>query len=169
MNLHRSLPCLLLALGLSGCAANNRNSVTTTRVERPAPPAPAAQVTVHDEGKPSTSDEALEALAAGPIYFTLDSASLTPEAQDSLERLALALRQRSQARVTVSGHTCELGTTEYNLALGQRRADIVRTHLVRLGVEPQRIQVLSYGEEKPVDARELEKNRRAEFSFRQAE
>ncbi|MFL5358860.1 OmpA family protein [Archangium sp.] len=168
MNPHRFLPCLLLALGLSGCAANNRNSVTTTGVERPAPTAPAAQVTVRDEGKPSTSDEALAALAAGPIYFTLDSASLTPEAQDSLERLALALRQRPQARVTVSGHTCELGTTEYNLALGQRRADIVRTHLGRLGVEPQRIQVLSYGEEKPADARELEKNRRAEFSFRQA-
>lgn len=168
MPLNRSLPCLLLALGLSGCAANNRNSVSTTSVERPAPPAPAAQVSVRDEGKSSTSDEALEALAAGPIYFTLDSASLTPEAQDSLERLAQALRQRSQARVTVSGHTCELGTTEYNLALGQRRADIVRTHLVRLGVEPQRIQVLSYGEEKPADARELEKNRRAEFSFLQA-
>lgn len=168
MNLHRSLPCLLLALGLSGCAANNRNTVTTDRVERPAPSAPSAQVTVRDEGGSST-DEALAALAAGPIYFTLDSATLTPEAQDSLERLALALRQRPQARVTVSGHTCELGTTEYNLALGQRRADIVRTHLVRLGVEPQHIQVLSYGEEKPADARELEKNRRAEFSFRQSE
>ncbi|PTL85943.1 hypothetical protein DAT35_00245 [Vitiosangium sp. GDMCC 1.1324] len=167
--MHRTLPPLLLALGLSGCATTPRQTESTTRVERPSTPAPAAQVTVRDEGNKSTSDEALAALAAAPIYFTLDSASLTPEAQDSLERLALALRQRPQARVTVSGHTCELGTTEYNLALGQRRADIVRTHLVRLGVEPQRIQVLSYGEEHPADAHALEKNRRAEFSVRSAE
>ncbi len=83
--------------------------------------------------------------------------------------LSRALRQRPQAQVNVSGHTCELGTTEYNLALGHRRADIVRTYLVRLGVEPQRIAVVSYGEEKPVDAHALEKNRRAELSVRQAE
>ncbi len=168
MNLHRSLLALLLALGLSGCATTPRKTDTTTRVERPATPAPAAQVTVRDEGNPSTSDEALAALASAPIYFTLDSATLTPEAQDGLERLAQALRQRPQARVNVSGHTCELGTTEYNLALGHRRADIVRTYLVRLGVEPQRIAVVSYGEEKPVDAHALEKNRRAELSVRQA-
>jgi peptidoglycan-associated lipoprotein len=111
-------------------------------------------------------DAPSEALEATSIYFTLDSATLTPEDQDTLARLAQALRQRSQAQVTVSGHTCELGTTEYNLALGQRRADIVRTYLVRMGVEPQRIAVVSYGEEQPADERALERNRRAEFSFR---
>jgi peptidoglycan-associated lipoprotein len=166
MHIHRSLPPLLLALGLSGCAASTRNSVTTTQVAQPKAPAPAATVEVREEGAQSGPDEALAALAARPIYFTLDSATLTPESQDMLERLALALRQRPGARVTVSGHTCELGTTEYNLALGQRRADIVRTYLVRLGVEPQRLTVVSYGEERPVDAGALEKNRRAEFSFR---
>jgi peptidoglycan-associated lipoprotein len=169
MTLHRTLFPLILTLGLFGCATTPRQTQTTTRVERPTEPAPAAQVTVRDEGSSSTSDEALKALASEPIYFTLDSATLTPDAQNSLERLAAALRQRPQARVTVSGHTCELGTTEYNLALGQRRADIVRTHLTRLGVEPQRLSILSYGEERPADAHLLEKNRRAEFSFRQAD
>ncbi|WNG56996.1 OmpA family protein [Archangium gephyra] len=82
-----------------------------------------------------------------------------------LERLAQALRQRPGVRLTVSGHTCELGTTEYNLALGQRRAGIVRSYLVRLGVEPQRIAVVSYSEERPANEGSVEKNRRAEFSF----
>ena len=71
--------------------------------------------------------------------------------------------------MTVAGHTCELGTTEYNLALGQRRAASVRAYLVNLGVEPGRISVISYGEERPADPNAPEKNRRAEFSFRLAE
>ena len=165
MNLNRSLLPLLLALGLSGCAAK---SVTTHPTPTSTAPAASMPATAANAGKDarSNADEDAEALAAAPVYFSLDSATLTPEDQDRLERLAQALRQRPGARVTVSGHTCELGTTEYNLALGQRRADMVRTYLVRLGVEPQRISVLSYGEERPADEGSVERNRRAEFSFR---
>jgi peptidoglycan-associated lipoprotein len=168
MKLHRSLPSLVLALGLAGCATTPRNSVTTTDVTKPTPSAPAPVADRGQSARPAP-DTASESLEASPIYFTLDSATLTPEGQDTLVRLAEALRQRPEAQVTVSGHTCELGTTEYNLALGQRRADIVRTYLVRMGVEPRRIAVISYGEEKPTDERTLERNRRTEFSFRVAE
>jgi peptidoglycan-associated lipoprotein len=164
MTLHRSLPPLLLALGLAGCATTPRTSVTTTDVTKPT--APAAPVAERGKGNPSDADTSSVSLEASPIYFTLDSATLTPEGQDMLARLSQALRQRPQAQVTVSGHTCELGTTEYNLALGQRRADIVRTYLVRMGVEPQRIAVVSFGEEQPADTSVPERNRRAELSFR---
>lgn len=167
MHLNHSLLSLLLALGLSGCAAKSLTTTPTpTGSAQPATPTPAVPAANRGEDIQSSLDEAL---AAAPIYFTLDSATLTSESQDRLERLAQTLRQRPGARVTVSGHTCELGTTEYNLALGQRRADMVRTYLVRLGVEPQSISVVSYGEERPADEDSVEKNRRAEFSFRLSE
>jgi peptidoglycan-associated lipoprotein len=167
--MNRSLLSVVLALGLSGCAAKSHNTVESTRVVRPTPPAPAAQAGADTRSPQDDEAQALASLGAAPIYFSLDSAQLTPQAQDELERLALALRQRQLARVTVSGHTCELGTTEYNLALGKQRAEIVRTYLTRLGVEPQRISTVSFGEEHPADERTPDKNRRAEFSFRLAE
>ncbi|QRK04775.1 OmpA family protein [Archangium violaceum] len=170
MNPHHTLLSLLLALGLSGCAAKSLSTTPTpTSAARPAATTPEASTANRAEDSRSHPDETSEALEAAPIYFTLDSATLTPEAQDRLERLARALRQRPDSRVTVSGHTCELGTTEYNLALGQRRADIIRTYLARLGVERQRIAVVSYGEERPAEEESVEKNRRAEFSFRLSE
>lgn len=167
--MNRALLSIVLALGLSGCAAKSHNTVESTRVVRPTPPAPATQVGADSRSAGDDEAQALASLGAAPIYFSLDSAQLTPQAQDELERLALALRQRQLARVTVSGHTCELGTTEYNLALGKQRAEIVRTYLTRLGVEPQRISTVSFGEEQPADERTPDKNRRAEFSFRLAE
>lgn len=165
------LPLLLVAaLAGSGCARRAANTSTTDAEPRPAPPAPAvAQPGGSSQHASEDASQSLAALNARPIYFSLDSATLVPEAQDELERLAQALRQRSLAKVTVAGHTCELGTTEYNVALGHRRADIVRTHLVRLGVEPARISVISYGEERPADESVPDKNRRAELTFRLAD
>ncbi|WP_426752999.1 OmpA family protein [Myxococcus sp. Y35] len=108
-------------------------------------------------------------LSADPVYFELDSATLRPESRDMLAQLATALRERPQTRVTVSGHTCELGTTEYNIALGHRRAAVVRDYLRNLGVEPSQLSIISYGEERPLsDAHTeeaLRQNRRAEFTF----
>ncbi|RKG71275.1 OmpA family protein [Corallococcus terminator] len=164
--MNRTLLFLLLtAVGLTGCARRAANPSTADAVTRP-PPAAARE---RDATAPPASDDteqALAALRAAPIYFTLDSSSLPPEAGDELTRVAQALRQRSVAKVTVSGHTCELGTTEYNIALGQRRAASVRAYLMRLGVEPERVSVVSYGEERPADVDAPAKNRRAEFSFR---
>ncbi|MFE8599690.1 OmpA family protein [Archangium violaceum] len=170
MNLNRSLLSVVLVLGLSGCAAKSLTTQPTPTDSGP-PVASTPSTTTANNGQDgrSNADEASEALEAAPVYFSIDSATLASEDQDRLERLAQALRQRPGVRLTVSGHTCELGTTEYNLALGQRRADIVRSYLVRLGVEPQRIGVVSYGEERPANEGSVEKNRRAEFSFRLSE
>lgn len=107
-------------------------------------------------------DKDLLPLALEPVYFELDSTTLRPEFRDTLTQLADALRMRPQARVNITGHACEQGTTEYNLALGQRRASVVRDYLRRLGVEPARLSTLSYGEERPLSTTELEKNRRTE-------
>ena len=166
--MNRYLLPLLLAAALAGCARRSAN--TSSAATQPA--TPASTVAQRGEASPSSDEDtarSLAALTARPIYFSLDSATLPPEARDELERLAQALRQRSPAKVTVSGHTCELGTTEYNVALGQRRADIVRSYLVRLGVEPERISTISFGEERPADEHAPDKNRRAELSFRLAE
>ncbi|MCY1046052.1 OmpA family protein [Corallococcus sp. bb12-1] len=167
--MNRTLLLLLLTtVGLTGCARRAANPSTADAAARP-PPTVARD---RDAAAPPALDDteqALAALRAAPIYFTLDSSSLPPEAGDELTRIAQALRQRSIAKVTVSGHTCELGTTEYNVALGQRRAASVRAYLMRLGVEPERISVVSYGEERPADVDAPAKNRRAEFSFRLSE
>ncbi|RKH56404.1 OmpA family protein [Corallococcus aberystwythensis] len=159
---------LMSVIGLTGCARRAANTSTADAATHP--PAPSVNDGSHAE-QPAHDDaeQALAALNATPIYFPLDSSLLPPESTDELARIAQALRQRSLAKVTVAGHTCELGTTEYNVALGQRRAASVRAYLVNLGIEPGRISVISYGEERPADASAPEKNRRAEFSFRLAD
>ena len=101
------------------------------------------------------------------IYFDFDKSTLTPAAQDSLLRKAEWLRENPDATVTVEGHCDERGTNEYNLALGDRRAESAKAFLADLGIDPARLTTISYGEERPVDPRSMEeawaKNRRAHF------
>lgn len=163
-----SLVLLMSVMALTGCARRAANTSTADAATHTPPPAASDRNKANPPAQDDT-EQALAALNATPIYFPLDSSILPPEATEELSRIAQALRQRSMAKVTVAGHTCELGTTEYNLALGQRRAASVRSYLVNLGVEPGRISVISYGEERPADPNAPEKNRRAEFSFRLAE
>jgi peptidoglycan-associated lipoprotein len=159
-----TLLALVLAAGLTGCAAKNKNLPGTPDPLASTPPAPTRSDSARPAPGPETARQGPVALSMDPVYFELDSATLRPDFRQSLEALAEELRKQPGTRVTVTGHTCELGTTEYNLALGQRRAAVVRDYLRRLGVEPGRISITSYGEERPL-ASELEKNRRAELSF----
>ncbi len=69
-------------------------------------------------------------------------------------------------KVIIEGHCCEIGTAEYNLALGERRAAAARDYLVMLGISPDRLATVSYGEEKPLDPTDLPRNRRCEFLIR---
>ena len=84
------------------------------------------------------------------VLFEYDSADLTPEARRTLERQAAWLRRFSDVGVTIEGHCDERGTREYNLALGERRANAVSNFLVALGVDSSRVRTLSYGKERPV-------------------
>ena len=101
------------------------------------------------------------------IYFDFDSIQLTPEAQDILAQKAKWLRDNPTARVTIEGHCDNRGTNEYNLALGEGRAQRAKTFLMDLGIDLSRLNTISYGEERPLDPQQTErawaKNRRAHF------
>jgi peptidoglycan-associated lipoprotein len=102
------------------------------------------------------------------IRFELDSATLTDEARAALEKHALWLQGRRDVRVTVEGHCDERGTVDYNLALGEQRARAAREYLASLGVAAERLRVVSFGKERPLDPGHDEaawaKNRRAHFA-----
>lgn len=83
------------------------------------------------------------------VFFTTDSYDLTMEARQTLDKQAAWLQQYSNLNITLEGHADERGTREYNLALGERRANSVRNYLAALGVSPSRINVVSYGKERP--------------------
>jgi peptidoglycan-associated lipoprotein len=99
------------------------------------------------------------------LFFELDKASLGEEARKLLDGKT-ACYQESRGTINIHGHADERGTTDYNLALGQRRADTVQRHLANHGVGPSRINTVSYGEERPLEQAHTEsawsKNRRAE-------
>ena len=84
------------------------------------------------------------------VYFSSDSSDLTPEAQQTLAKQAQWLKQYSQYTITLEGHADERGTREYNIALGARRAVVVRDYMARNGISGQRVRHVSYGKERPV-------------------
>jgi len=101
------------------------------------------------------------------IYFGFDQYALTPEARATLKKHADWLQANRGYVMRIEGHCDERGTNEYNLALGQRRADATKKYLVGLGLDARRLSTVSYGEEKPLDPGQDEgawaKNRRAQF------
>ena len=104
---------------------------------------------VDADGPIPGSQEDLVQNVGDRVFFKLDSAVLTPESRRTLERQADWLRLFTDLRVTVEGHADERGTREYNLALGERRANAVREYLSALGIDNGRMRTLSYGKERP--------------------
>ena len=101
------------------------------------------------------------------IYFAFDDSTLDEQARQKLNQKAEWLQNHPDANVVIEGHCDERGTNAYNLALGERRAESVKTFLVNLGIDGSRLTTISYGEEKPLDPGHNEeawaKNRRAAF------
>jgi peptidoglycan-associated lipoprotein len=101
------------------------------------------------------------------IYFDFDRSNLKPEAQKVLKRKAEWLRNEPGESVIIEGHCDERGTNEYNLALGDRRAQSAKNFLIDLGIAESRLTTISYGEERPADPRHnreaWSKNRRDHF------
>jgi peptidoglycan-associated lipoprotein len=95
-------------------------------------------------------DEPRAIFANATVYFDFDKTNLTSKSLQTLKSVVDALNDNSQLNIVLSGHADERGTREYNLALGQRRADTVSQYLILNGVESNRITTKSYGEERPI-------------------
>ena len=100
------------------------------------------------------------------IFFDFDKSDIRVDAAEILQRNAEMMQLYPYMNVTLEGHCCEIGTAEYNLALGERRAFATRDYLIMLGIPADRMSTISYGEEKPLDPLNLERNRRCEFVAR---
>jgi peptidoglycan-associated lipoprotein len=104
------------------------------------------------------------------IYFDFDRAELSSEAREILGKVAAQLKASAKKTLTIEGNCDDRGTNEYNLALGQQRADVAARYLQTLGIDRKRIKTISYGEERPVCSEATEacwhKNRNATFVYR---
>lgn len=90
------------------------------------------------------------------VFFGYDQYDLSPEARDALRRQANWMKVYENSTAVIEGHADERGTREYNLALGARRADSVQAFLISQGISPNRLRTISYGKERPIDARSSE-------------
>ena len=112
------------------------------------PQSPGGPGTGSRSGLPGSQQD-LEASAGDRVFFAFDRSDITPEAQQILARQADWLRRYPNVTVTIEGHADERGTREYNLALGERRAQAVKNVLVAMGIPASRISTISYGKERP--------------------
>jgi OOP family OmpA-OmpF porin len=103
---------------------------------------------------------AVKTITFEDVHFDFDRYTLRPEAVKILDDAIESLRANADMRITIEGHTCNIGTAEYNLALGERRAQAVRDYLTNRGVAAGRMQTVSYGEERPKYDNSREETRR---------
>ena len=135
MNLKRLLIVLVASVALTACAAQKKTGMMT--------------------GDVYTGSDTVEYLATGVkdrVFFATNKSTLTTAARDTLRKQAAWMRKQKKVSVTVEGHADERGTREYNLALGERRANSAKDYLMTYGISSDRISVLSYGKERPVDS-----------------
>jgi len=156
--------CCAILLVVTGTACSKK------QVKQEAPPAAAvpeeSDLNAKEFVEPSNIDPALAKIFKD-IYFDFDRFNLKPEAKKTLDGIAEWLKSNSSYRVLIEGHCDERGTNEYNLALGERRANSAKSYLIGLGIAEKRISTISYGEEKPQCTEHNEgcwsKNRRGHF------
>ena len=126
---------VLASLVLAACSTSNVNNQT--------------------QGDVYTGKDTVEYLASGVadrVFFATNETVLTTASRETLRKQATWLRKNSKITVVLEGHADERGTREYNLALGERRANSAKDYLMTYGISSDRISVLSYGKERPVDS-----------------
>lgn len=175
---------VLVAGALVGCGSNVKlqdvpvedKSASSAQADADAAAARAAAAAAAARGVAPVQIGGLDNSAAGPanttkiIYFDFDSFLVKPEFQSAIEAHARYMAANKTRKMAVEGHTDESGGREYNLALGQKRAEAVRRALGLLGVTDLQVEAVSFGKEKPAaagfDDASMAKNRRAEISYR---
>jgi peptidoglycan-associated lipoprotein len=152
------------AAGTLTTASSRQTSWTAPMQEGPVP----VSVRV-DDGKGGTASdvvtiqvikEALKEVTFEDVHFDFDRYSLRPEATRVLDEAVKALQDNPGLRIEIEGHTCNIGTAEYNLALGGRRANAVQQYLTSQGIVADRLHTVSYGEERPKYDNAREETRR---------
>ena len=143
MNLNKIFKNIFLVLMagviLTACATTKKVSTTTGQMQ----------------GDVYTGTDTVEYLASGVpdrVFFATNESILTTRSRETLRKQATWLRENSGVTVVLEGHADERGTREYNLALGERRANAAKDYLMTYGVSASRISVISYGKERPVDS-----------------
>lgn len=148
----RLLSLLAVLVVLAGCSSTNKDQSTIdgygglTGGDRTA--VTTADGTTSTSTTPGTQED-LNVNVGDRVFFGYDQFDLSGEARTTIEKQAAWLKQYPNVNVTVEGHCDERGTREYNLALGEKRAMAVKNYLVSNGVEPGRLQTISYGKERP--------------------
>lgn len=143
----------------------NRGIVYYHAWQEPAPPEPPAPPPPPEEEPKVTRDIPV----FNNVLFDFDKATLKPEGKAEVDKVISELKDYPDDTVTIEGHTCDIGSESYNMGLGQRRANAVRDYMVQNGIDPNRIETVSYGESDPAVAntgpanRKL--NRRAVFEY----
>lgn len=171
MNKKLLLVLVLLGLGLAGCGGDKAVKTDAAVEDKTGADAAgagdqtrSAGTALDDKGQASA-----DLLAKRRVYFAFDSNTVDAENRAIVEAQAQYLAANPQTKVVLEGHTDERGTREYNLALGERRAQAVERMLRTLGIAAARIKTVSYGEEKPVAQDHSESawqmNRRVELVY----
>ncbi|NNM77204.1 peptidoglycan-associated lipoprotein Pal [Sphingomonas sp. ID1715] len=164
MRLGHSLMIATALVAVAGCAKKPPKELPPAPVETPA-----AEVAPTDPnaGAPQPGSQAhfVANVSSDRIFFDTDQSEVDAEDQATLQSQATYLKQYPQVRVTIEGHADERGTREYNLALGERRANAAKNYLASLGIDAGRISTISYGKERPEatgsDEQSWARNRRA--------
>lgn len=150
--MHRKLLTVLAAtLFLAACSSDPEESGQADAggaATQPAaqPQAEAAPMPAPENPPPPTLEEFV---GTDRVYFDYDQSDLTPNARATLDQVATFLSTRQVITLTIEGHCDERGTREYNLALGERRANAIRDYLIALGINQGRLATISYGKERP--------------------
>ena len=147
---------VLLAAACGGKDKKKATAVSDVSAEDPG----AAESTAPEPSQEGSQDRSSELQPV--VYFEFDQSELDDAARAKLEENANWLKEDSGRVLTIEGHTDEVGTTDYNLALGERRAKTTKDYLVRLGVEADRVSIITFGEERPASEQDS-LNRRSMF------
>jgi peptidoglycan-associated lipoprotein len=155
---------------LGACASAQKPAETTPAASVSTEPEPASTAPRTEE---ATGQVREAMLALRKVHFALDASTLLPEAREALAEAAAKLGQLPEVAIQVDGHTDSRGTSDYNMALGDRRAAAVIEYLTKLGIAADRLQAVSYGAEKPASEEQSQaghaENRRVEFRLMRGE